>query len=61
MERFKFKNGNYYSIKSYNDVREALRWLGIDEHKARDLGLCIYKVGMPWPLEPHGIREFCRD
>ena len=22
---------------------EALRWLGIDEHKARDLGLCIYK------------------
>ena len=45
--------------KSYNDVREALKWLKIDEAKARELGLCIYKVGMPWPLEPHGVREFC--
>ena len=47
------------SGKSYNDVREALRWLGIDESRARELGLCIYKVGMPWPLEPQGVREFC--
>ena len=45
--------------KSYNDVREALRWLNIDEQKAKELGLCLYKVGMPWPLEPQGIREFC--
>ena len=45
--------------KSYNDVREALRWLNIDEAKAESLGLCLYKVGMPWPLEPEGIREFC--
>ncbi len=45
--------------KSYNDVREALRWLNIDEQKAKELGICIYKVGMPWPLEPHGVREFC--
>ena len=45
--------------KSYNDVREALKWLKIDEAKAKELGLCIYKVGMPWPLEPHGVREFC--
>ena len=47
------------SGKSYNDVREALRWLGIDESRAKKLGLCIYKVGMPWPLEPEGVREFC--
>ena len=47
------------SGKSYNDVREALRWLGIDESRAKKLGLCIYKVGMPWPLEPQGVREFC--
>ena len=53
------KMGIVTAGKSYNDVREALRWLGIDEKKARDLGLCIYKVGMPWPLEPHGIRDFC--
>ncbi|GIS46827.1 MAG: hypothetical protein Ct9H90mP19_0640 [Gammaproteobacteria bacterium] len=40
-------------------MREALRWLGIDESRAKKLGLCIYKVGMPWPLEPQGVREFC--
>lgn len=53
------KMGIITAGKSYNDVREALRWLGIDEARAKELGLCIYKVGMPWPLEPHGIREFC--
>ena len=29
--------------------------LGIDEDKARDMGLDIYKVGMVWPLERRGI------
>ena len=24
------------------------------------MGIALYKVGMPWPLEPQGIREFCR-
>jgi len=45
--------------KSYQDVRQALYELGIDEATAKDIGLCLYKVGMVWPLEPHGIREFC--
>ena len=53
------KMGIITAGKSYNDVREALRWLNIDEQKAKELGICIYKVGMPWPLEPHGVREFC--
>ena len=53
------KMGIITAGKSYNDVREALRWLNINEEKARELGICIYKVGMPWPLEPHGVREFC--
>ena len=53
------KMGIITAGKSYNDVREALRWLDIDETKAKELGICIYKVGMPWPLEPHGVREFC--
>ena len=53
------KMGIITAGKSYNDVREALRWLNIDENKAKELGICIYKVGMPWPLEPHGVREFC--
>ena len=44
--------------KSYLDVRQALEDLGIDEAKADELGLRLYKVGMPWPLEPAGIKEF---
>ena len=51
------KMGIITAGKSYNDVREALRWLGIDEHKARDLGLCIYKVGMPCGLWNHMALE----
>jgi len=44
--------------KSYLDVRRALLDLGIDERKACQLGLRVYKVSMPWPLEPEGVREF---
>jgi indolepyruvate ferredoxin oxidoreductase len=45
--------------KSYGDVLEALDELGIDQNVARDIGLRLYKVGMPWPLEPNGVRHFC--
>lgn len=44
--------------KSYGDVLQALRYLGIDDARARHLGLDVYKVGMIWPLEPEGLREF---
>ena len=44
--------------KSYLDVRQALDDLGIDEVKAANLGIALYKVAMPWPLEPEGVREF---
>ncbi|HHZ72368.1 MAG TPA: indolepyruvate ferredoxin oxidoreductase family protein, partial [Gammaproteobacteria bacterium] len=44
--------------KSYLDVRRALLELNIDETRARALGLKLYKVGMSWPLEPHGLRDF---
>ncbi len=46
--------------KSYLDVRQALEELGIDERRAADLGLSLYKVAMSWPLEPDGANEFCR-
>jgi indolepyruvate ferredoxin oxidoreductase len=46
--------------KSYLDVRAALAELGIDAAEARRLGIRLYKVAMPWPLEPQGVREFCR-
>jgi indolepyruvate ferredoxin oxidoreductase len=46
--------------KSYLDVRQALDDLGIDEARANDFGLRLYKVACPWPLEPQGLREFAR-
>ena len=44
--------------KSYLDVRQALDDLGIDEALAAEIGLSVYKVGMTWPLEREGIRQF---
>ncbi|MEM7288779.1 MAG: indolepyruvate ferredoxin oxidoreductase family protein [Pseudomonadota bacterium] len=46
------------SGKAFENVREALRQLGIDEKTADEIGLRLYKVRMPWPLEPEGIRKF---
>ena len=46
------------SGKSYLDVLEALEELGIDDREALRIGIRLYKVAMPWPLEPEGVREF---
>jgi indolepyruvate ferredoxin oxidoreductase len=46
--------------KSYLDVRAAMDELGIDEVAANRLGLRLYKVGMPWPLEPQGLLNFAQ-
>ena len=46
--------------KSYLDVLQALEYLGIDHKAAEDIGIRVYKVGMTWPLEPIGIRDFAR-
>ena len=46
------------SGKSYLDVRQALDDLGITEADAAEIGLRVYKVAMPWPLEPEGVRQF---
>ncbi|QJR10475.1 hypothetical protein DSM104443_01539 [Usitatibacter rugosus] len=46
------------SGKSYLDVLQALEDLGIDEKHAAEIGIRLYKVGMPWPLESNGVREF---
>ena len=42
------------------DVFEALAALGLSPQDAGRLGLSVYKVAMPWPLEPEGIRAFCK-
>ncbi len=44
--------------KSYLDLRQALDDLAISDDYAKELGISIYKVGMVWPLERDGIRQF---
>lgn len=46
------------SGKAYEDVVQALIELGIGPEERKAIGLRLYKVRMPWPLEPVGIREF---
>jgi indolepyruvate ferredoxin oxidoreductase len=46
------------SGKSYEDIRQALRELGVTPEVAAQIGLRLYKIGMPWPLEPEGVRQF---
>src|SRR3982751_384891 len=46
------------SGKSYLDVRQALDDLGISEQDAVEMGIRLFKVAMPWPLEPEGVRSF---
>jgi indolepyruvate ferredoxin oxidoreductase len=44
--------------KAYLDTRQALEDLGIDDERAKALGIRLYKVGLTWPLEPEGARRF---
>jgi len=44
--------------KSYLDTLQAFEELGIDEARANELGIALFKVGMPWPIEPTGIEAF---
>ena len=44
--------------QAFKDVMEALDAMGISLAQAADLGVAIYKVGMPWPLEATGLRAF---
>ena len=43
--------------KSWLDVIAALDDLGIDDARACELGLLVYKVGMVWPLEPRALES----
>ena len=44
--------------QAYKDVIEAFAAMRISFAEAADLGVAIYKVGMPWPLEPQGLKSF---
>jgi indolepyruvate ferredoxin oxidoreductase len=44
--------------KAYEDLRQALLDLGLDDRQAAELGITIYKPALIWPLEPEGLRAF---
>lgn len=46
--------------KSYMDVLQALEDLGIDEEHAAKIGIRLFKVTMPWPLEKESVRNFAQ-
>ena len=46
------------SGKAYNDTRQALLDLGLDDDTCRQLGIRLHKVGVVWPLEAQLTREF---
>jgi len=46
------------SGKAYNDMRQALLDLGLDDDTCRQIGIRVHKVGVVWPLEAQLTREF---
>ncbi len=46
------------SGKAYNDTRQALHNLGLDDDTCRRIGLRLHKVAVVWPLEAQTTREF---
>jgi indolepyruvate ferredoxin oxidoreductase len=48
------------SGKAYNDTRQALHDLGLDDDTCRRIGLRLHKVNVVWPLEATITREFAQ-
>ena len=48
------------SGKAYNDLRQALHDLGLDDDTCRTLGVRVHKVGVVWPLEASITRQFAQ-
>ena len=46
------------SGKAYNDTRQALIDLGLDDETCRRVGIRLHKVSVVWPLEAQLTREF---
>ena len=46
------------SGKGYNDARQALHDLGLDDDVCRRIGLRLHKVNVVWPLEATITRDF---
>ena len=48
------------SGKAYNDMRQALVDLGLDDATCRHLGIRVHKVNVVWPLEATITRDFAQ-
>jgi indolepyruvate ferredoxin oxidoreductase len=48
------------SGKAFNDARQALADLGLDDATCRQLGVRLHKVNVVWPLEATSTREFAQ-
>src|SRR5574343_1388605 len=48
------------SGKAYNDLRQALADLGLDDATCRQLGIRVHKVNVVWPLEATITRDFAQ-
>ena len=48
------------SGKAYNDTRQALVDLGLDDDTCRSLGIRVHKVNVVWPLEATITRDFAK-
>jgi indolepyruvate ferredoxin oxidoreductase len=57
-ERDRF--GLIASGKAYNDMRQALHDLGLDDDTCRTLGIRVHKVNLVWPLEATITRDFAQ-
>jgi len=48
------------SGKAFNDTRQALADLGLDDATCRQLGIRVHKVNVVWPLEATITRDFAQ-
>jgi indolepyruvate ferredoxin oxidoreductase len=46
--------------KAYLDVIDALAELGLDQDRAIQAGVAVYKLGLVWPIEEQGALDFMR-
>ena len=57
-------NGDRFGIiasgKAFNDTRQALADLGLDDDTCRALGIRLHKVNVVWPLEATITRDFAQ-
>lgn len=46
--------------KAWQDLRQSLVDLGLDDSRLEELGVRLIKIGMIWPLEPEIVRDFAK-